>query len=112
MVERWQKDAEGILIFVSRHVGIRLSLHINSNTIDRSILYRSRYPPCCHRPGPEAEQSGYLRILPWQHLSGSRRPERNTLIHSFPCHQTTCILSFEICRLGEFSLVLEPRHER
>jgi hypothetical protein len=29
MVDRWQKDADGILFFVSPRVGIRLSLHIN-----------------------------------------------------------------------------------
>jgi hypothetical protein len=108
MVERWQKDADGILIFVSPRLGIRLSLYINRNTIDRSILCRTRCPPCCFRPGSETKQSGYLGILPWKHLSGSRRPERNTLIHSFP---TTLILSSEICRLGEFSLVLELSHE-
>ena len=28
MVERWQKDADGILIFVSPRVDMRLSLHI------------------------------------------------------------------------------------
>jgi hypothetical protein len=111
MVDRWQKDADGILFFVSPRVGIRLSLHINWNTIDRSIFCRSRCLTCCYRPGPEAKQSGYLRILPWQHLSGSRRPERNALIYSFPRRQTTLILSFEICRLGEYSLVLELGHE-
>jgi hypothetical protein len=111
MVDLWQKDADGILFFVSPRVGICLSLHINWNTIDRSIFCRSRCPPCCYRPGPEAKQSGYLRILPWQHLSGSRRPERDTLIHFFPCRQTTVILSFEICSLGEFSMVLELGHE-
>jgi hypothetical protein len=47
MVERWQKDADGILIFVSPRVAICLSLHINWNNIDRSILCRSRSPPCC-----------------------------------------------------------------
>jgi hypothetical protein len=86
-------------------------MRINWNNIDRSFLRRSRCPPCFYRPGPDAEQSGYLRIPPWQHLSGSRRPERNTLIHFFPCRQTTLIFSLEICRLGEFSLVLEPGHE-
>jgi hypothetical protein len=111
MVDRWQKDADGILFFVSPRVGIRLSLHVNWNAIDRSILCRSRCTPCRDGPGPEAKQSGYLRILPWQHLSGSRRPERNTLIHSFPCRQTTLILPIEICRLGEHSLVLELGHE-
>ena len=65
MVERWQKDADGILFFVSPCIGIRLSLHINWNTVDRSILCRSRCPPCRYRPGPETKQSGYLRILPW-----------------------------------------------
>ena len=85
MVERWQKDADGILIFVSHRVDIRLSLHINRSTIDRSVLCRSRCTPCSDSPGPEAEQSGYLRILPWKHLPGSRRPERNALIDSSPC---------------------------
>jgi hypothetical protein len=107
MVERWQKDADGILFFVSPRVAICLSLHINWNTLDRSILCCSCCSPCCHCPGPETKQSGYLRILPWQHLSGSCRPERNTLIHSFPCRQTTLIFSSEVLRLGEYSLVLE-----
>jgi hypothetical protein len=72
MVERWQKDADGILIFVSLRVRIPLSLHINRDIIDRSILCRSCCPPCRDGPGLEAKQSGYLCILPWQHLSGSR----------------------------------------
>jgi hypothetical protein len=107
MAERWQKDADGILFFVNPRVGIRLSFRINRNTIDRSVLCCSRRPPCCYRPGPETKQSGYLRILPSQRLSSSGRPERNTLIHSFPTRRTTLILSSEICRLGEYSLVLE-----
>ena len=81
------------------------------NVIDRSILCRSRCTPCRHSPGPETEQSGYLRILPWKHLPGSCRLECNTSIHSFPCRQTTDVLSIEIFRLGEFSLVLELGHE-
>ena len=83
MVERWQKDADGILIFVSPHIGIYISFHINWNTIGRSILCRSRCPPRCYRPGPQAEQSGHLGILSLEHLSGSRRPKRNT--YPFPC---------------------------
>ena len=54
MVERWQKDADGILIFVSLRVNIRPSLHINWNTIDRSILCRSRCTPYRNSPGSEA----------------------------------------------------------
>ena len=111
MVERWQKDADGILIFVSHRVDICLSLNINRSTIDRSIFCRSRCTPCRHSPGPQAEQSGYLHILPWKHLSGSRRPKHNTVIRFFPCRQATLILSFEIFRLGEFSLVLELGNE-
>src|SRR6266849_1897506 len=42
MVAQWQKDAEGILIFVSPCVHFHLSLHTNWNTIDRSILCRRR----------------------------------------------------------------------
>ena len=89
-------------------IHICLFSYINWNTIERSILCRSRCPACCYRPGPEAEQSGHLRLLPWQHLSGSRRPECNALIYSFPCHQTTSVLSPETRRLGEFTLLLEP----
>jgi hypothetical protein len=111
MVERWQKDADWILIFVSPRVGIHISLHINWTTIDLSVLCRSRYAPFRDRPGPEAKQSGYLLILSWEYLSGSRRPERNTTIYSLPCRQTTPVLSPEIYRLGEFSLVLEPGYE-
>jgi hypothetical protein len=98
MVERWRKVANGIFIFVSSHTGIYISVHINWNTIDWPILYRGR---CCYHPGPDAEQSksGYLSILPWEHLSGSRRPEHNTLIHFLPCRQNIFILSFKACRL-------------
>ena len=70
MVERWQKDADGILFFVSPHLGIRLSFYMNWNAIDRSILCRSCRTPCCYRPRPQTKQSGYIRFLPWQHLSG------------------------------------------
>ena len=111
IVERWQKDADGILIFVSSRAGIHLSLHINWTTIDWSVLCRSRYAPFRDRPGPEAKQSGYLLILSWEHLSGSHRPERNESVLSFSCRQTTPVLPSEIYHLGEFSLVLELGHE-
>jgi hypothetical protein len=111
MVERWQKDADGIIIFVSHCVVIYISLHINWTTVDRSVLCRSRYAPWRDHPGPEAKLSGYLLILPWGHLSRSRRPKRNTPIHPLPYRQTAPVFPSEIHRLGEFSLVLEPRHE-
>ena len=68
VVDRWQKDADGILIFVSPCVRIHIVLRINWNTVDRSILCCCRCAPCCDRPGSEAKQSGYLCILPWKHL--------------------------------------------
>ena len=109
MVKRWQNDALGSLIFVRPCICIHVCLfsHINWDTIDWSILCRSCCPAFCYRPGPEAEQSGHLRLLPWQHLSGSCRPERNALIYSFPCRPTTSVLSSEIRRLGELTLLLE-----
>ena len=111
MVKRWQTDANGFLIFVRPCVRISCIFHIYWNTVDRSILCRSSCPPCRYRPGPEAEQSGHLCILPSQHLPGSRRPECDTAIHSFPCRRTTSILSYEISRLGEFALVFKPDNE-
>ncbi len=70
MVERWQKDAEGILIFVSPGpvVDIRSAFGINGKIIDRFILRCCRCAPCRDSPGPEAKQSGYLRIPSWEHL--------------------------------------------
>ena len=109
MVERWQKDADGILIFVSPCVSNPCCFVINWNDIDRPILCCRRRTPRCDRPGLEAKQPGYLRVLSWEHISGSRRPERNAFFH--PCGQTALVLSSEICCLGELSLVLEPGHE-
>jgi hypothetical protein len=55
MVDRWQKDADGILIFVRPCVGNHIVLYINRNIIDRSILCRSRRTPRHNRPRPEAK---------------------------------------------------------
>ena len=68
MVEGWQKDADGILIFVSPSVGRHFIMCMNWNVIDRSILCCSRCTPFVDRRGPGAKQSGYLRILSWEHL--------------------------------------------
>ena len=45
MVERWQKDADGILIFVSPCFAIHVDLCVNWDTADRSILCRGRHTP-------------------------------------------------------------------
>jgi hypothetical protein len=89
MTDRWQKDAEGIIFFVSLHrVFIELSFFVHNimitiwETTDRPIL-------CCrcraarrNSPIPDPQQSGCLCILPRKYLSGSRRPKYNT--HTFP----------------------------
>jgi hypothetical protein len=100
MADRWQKDAEGLLIFVSPRVGIRVSLCITWSNIDWFIL-------CCRRcaafrvtPEPNPQQSRYLFILSWKHLSGSRRPECNTPVHPCAYIQATSVFSSEICHLG------------
>ena len=85
MVERWQKDADGILIFVSHCVGIHVVLCINSNAIDRFIFCFRCCAPCYNRPGPEAKQPGHFCILSREHLWGSDRPECNSCFHPLPC---------------------------
>jgi hypothetical protein len=77
MVERWQKDTDGILIFVSSHFGIHISLCLSTFIIDGFILCCIRRIYCRGGPGPEAKQSGYLRILPWQHIPGYYQSKRN-----------------------------------
>ena len=67
MIKRWQDDAKGILIFVSLFSTFIL-FHTQTGALDRSFLCRTRCTPYCHRPGPEAKQSRYLRLLSWEHL--------------------------------------------
>ncbi len=55
MVERWQKDADGILIFVSPHFGIHISLCMSIFIMDGFILCCSRRIYCRGGPGPEAK---------------------------------------------------------
>ena len=67
-IERWQKDADGILVFVSHCIGILTAIRINSNTIDWFILYCC----CCvvgrDRPRHKTEPPGHLRILSREYL--------------------------------------------
>jgi hypothetical protein len=110
--DRWQKDADGILIFVSSSYYLpHLSVVTNVNIVDRFIL-------CCRcgiarsvNPRLETKSTGYLCILSCQYLSTSRRPEHISRID--PCHSsyTTPILSTEICNLGQFIMVLELGHQ-
>ncbi len=112
-VERWQKDADGILIFVRPRVIIRILKPINWNTVDWVFFCRRRRAACYVGSGSEVKLSGHLRILSREHLSDSRRSERHctTHLHPFRCHYSTPILSSDVCRLGEFALVFELRDQ-
>ena len=108
---RWSNDGKRMLTgssYLSVCFAIHIVLIINWNAVDWSIFCRSCRTPFSDYRGPETKQSGYLRILSREHLSGSRRPECNTRFHPLPFRQTTPVLSSEICHLGEFTLVLEP----
>ena len=110
--DRWQKDADGILIFVSSSYYLpHLSVVTNVNIVDRFIL-------CCRcgiarsvNSRLETKSTGYLCILSRQYLSTSRRPEHISLVD--PCHSsyTTPILSTEIRYLGQFTMVPELGHQ-
>ena len=72
MVDRWQKDADGILIFVSSPIDTHANMHTNQNIIDWSVLCRGSWATRHLRPGPQAEFSGYLCILSRKYLPDSR----------------------------------------
>ena len=112
MADRWQKDADGLLIFVSPHVtSTHLSVVTNVNIADRFILCCSFGIARSVNPRLEAKFTGYLCILSCQYLSTSRRPEHISCID--PCHSsyTTPILSTEIRNLGQFIMVPELGHQ-
>jgi hypothetical protein len=82
MTEHWQKDADGILIFVSPHIHIHIPISINWIAVGRFILCRRRDATFRDAPGLEAESpapvsaSGELGILSQEHLSISLPPKR------------------------------------
>jgi len=108
LAERWQKNADGILIFVSPCINVHTTARISWIILDRFILRFSRRTTCRIRPGPQTEFSRHFRILPREYLSGSRRPER--CVRLFSCRPTPSVLSSDTCCLGEFTLVPEPSH--
>jgi hypothetical protein len=78
MTERWQKDADGITIFVSPRVSIRTPVWINWSVVGQFILCCRRYVTLRHGTGLKAEfsVSGELGILSQEHLSVSLPAER------------------------------------
>jgi hypothetical protein len=98
VAERWQKDADGILIFVSHCVNFHTTTHISWIILDGVILRCSRRTTCRIRPGSQTEFSRYFRILPWEYLSGSRRPER--CIRPFARRPTSSVFPSYTCCMG------------
>lgn len=75
MTDRWKADADGILIFVSGHTS-RTSVvcsHVNSESLDRSVLSCGCDVYWSVHSGPQAKLSGYLRILSCKYLSDTCR---------------------------------------
>ena len=109
--ERWQKDADGILIFVSPQLRFHITSHVMSKMIDRPILC------CCcgiglgDRPRPQAAKfPGYLGILSREHLSTSRRRQRFSSIHPCSSH-ATALLPLKLYQMGQLTLVLELKYK-
>ena len=75
MTENWKGDADGILIFVSRHSTCRASTCVYSEAEDWFILCRRRGIRRSIRPGPQAKFPGHFSILPRKHFSSPRRFE-------------------------------------
>ncbi len=71
MAELWQKDADGILIFVSPRVAVHIALRMNWKIIDGFVLCCCCCTTCCVRPGPEARPPGHHGVLSREHLSAS-----------------------------------------
>jgi hypothetical protein len=55
IAEQWQKDADGMLIFVSSQVRFSAVACINKKSIGWFILCGRRYIPLNVDPGPEAK---------------------------------------------------------
>ena len=105
-IDRWQKDADGILVFVSHYLEILAAICIDWNTIDRFILCCCRWDAGHVHRRPKTRPSGDLRILSREYVSPLFPHER------FPYpFLSRPILSSEIRRLCEFSLVYEPSYQ-
>ena len=105
MAESWKADAEGILVFVRIHMFLSI-LRTDSSLVDRFILCRCRVVDLGVGSGYSTEPTGHVQLLPCEYLSDCRRPKS---IHhlQLPSCFTAPIFSTKLCRLGEFTLVLE-----
>src|SRR6267154_6112850 len=107
MAERWKTNADGILIFVSLRASIHVSLHLGSNFIEWFVLCRRCNIARCDDPRPQAKSARYLCVSSRKNPPGPRRSHRITHCHTFNFNKTTHLLSPELRRLGQLTLVLE-----
>jgi len=75
IAERCQRNADGMLIFVSPHEYFRVAAHTNLRNIGRSILSDRRHINYPHVPGSETKSAGCLCVLSREYLSASRHSE-------------------------------------
>ena len=102
LAERWQANADGILIFVGLSPSNKV-LHINSRIKDWFILSCCGVVDLSVYSGHSTELTGHLQLLPCQYLSDSCGPKRFQLPPFIPAP----IFSSNFCHLGEHTLVLE-----
>ena len=111
MTENWKGDADGILIFVSRHSTCRASTRVYPEVEDWFILCYRRGIRRSIRPGPQAKFPGHFSVLPREHLSSPRRFEWLPGSYSPNTSQSVHpILPTNICRMGQLALVSQPAH--
>jgi hypothetical protein len=111
MAGRWQKDAQGILIFVSPHVFFRIAPCDNCKPPDQPVFCRCRGVDHRVGPRPQTKLAGHLRVLSREHLSVSHRPQCIWRIDPPHCRQAACLLPANVRHLGERTLVLEPSRQ-
>jgi hypothetical protein len=111
MTENWKGDADGILIFVSRHSTSDTSTHTNPEVQDRFILCRCSNISRRVRAGPQAKFPGHLSILPRKHLSNPRRFEWLPGHPPYTSQSVHPIFSTDLCRIGQLALVSQLGHQ-
>jgi len=111
MTENWKGDADGILIFVSRHSTCGASTHIHPEVEDWSVLCRRRNIGRGVRAGSQAKFPGHISILPCKHLSnpcqlewlpGRYSPNTSQSVHP--------IFPTNFCHMGQLTLVSQLGH--
>ena len=109
MTENWTGDADGIMIFVSRHSTCTTPTQIDTETEDWFILRRSRSICYGIPPGPQAKLPGHLSVLPRKHLSnlqwfpGRYSPHTSRSVHP--------VFSTNLRRMGQLTLDSQLAHQ-